>query len=72
MSRYQKLLLTIFIVIWVWAGIAPKYRHDWLLENYLVFIFVPLIFLAGRYFRFSNLSYSLITLFLCMHVIGSH
>lgn len=72
MSRYQKFLLVLFIATWVWAGIAPTYRHDWLLENYLVFIFVPLILLAGRYFRFSNLSYSLITLFVCMHVIGSH
>lgn len=72
MTRYQKLLLLLFTVVWIWAAIAPIYRHDWLLENYLVFIFVPLIILIGRYFRLSNLSYSLITLFMCMHVIGSH
>lgn len=72
MSRYQKFLLLAFAVVWVWAAIHPKYPHDWLLENYLVFIFVPIILLGGRYFRLSSLSYSLITLFMCMHVVGSH
>ena len=72
MTRYQKCLLLLFAGVWVWAAIAPKYRHDWLLENYLVFIFVPLILLVGRYFRLSNLSYSLITLFMFLHVVGSH
>lgn len=72
MTRYQKLLLALFVGVWVWAAIDPKYPHDWLLENYLVFVFVPVILLMGRYFRLSSLSYTLITLFLCMHVVGSH
>jgi len=65
-------LLAVFAAVWIWAAIDPVYPHDWLLENYLVFIFVPIIVLLGRYFRLSNLSYTLITLFMCMHVIGSH
>lgn len=72
MSRYHALLLSGFLAVWIWAAIEPKYPHDWLLENYLVFIFVPLILAVSRYFRLSNLSYSLITLFMTMHVIGSH
>ena len=72
MSRFHAFLLTVFACVWGWAAIAPKYPHDWLLENYLVFIFVPLLLLMGRYFRLSNLSYLLITLFMCMHVVGSH
>lgn len=72
MNRYQKLLGLGFVAVWIWAAIHPLYRHDWLLENYLVFIFVPLILLGGRYFRLSDLSYTLITLFLILHVIGSH
>jgi len=54
-------LLAVFAAVWIWAAIDPVYPHDWLLENYLVFIFVPVILLLGRYFRLSNLSYSLIT-----------
>ena len=70
MTRYQKFLLLAFAVVWTWAAINPKYPHDWLLENYLVFIFVPIIILVSRYFRLSNLS--LITIFMSLHVIGSH
>lgn len=60
------------MVVWVWAAINPLFPHDWLLENYLVFISVPLILLSARYFKLSDTSYGLITLFMILHVIGSH
>ncbi len=69
---YQIFLIIIFAIVWIWAAINPKYPHDWLLENYLVFIFVPLIIITGIYFRLSNISYTLITIFMILHVIGSH
>src|ERR1044071_9065863 len=72
MTKFQKVLGLIFLAVWVWAAIKPMDRHDWLLENVLVFIFVPLILLAGRYFKLSSISYGLITLFMILHVIGSH
>ena len=72
MTRYQKFLLLAFVVVWIWAAISPRYPDDWLLENYLVFFFVPVILLISRYFRLSNLSYSLITVFMSLHVFGSH
>lgn len=72
LSRYHALLLAIFVAVWVWAAIEPRYPHDWLLENYLVFVFVPIILLAARYARLSNLSCTLITAFMLMHVVGSH
>ena len=71
-SRYHVFLIVIFALVWAWAAIGPVYPHDWLLENYLVFIFVPILLLVSRYFRLSNFSYTLITVFMCMHVIGSH
>jgi putative membrane protein len=72
MTRYLKVLLVVFVAVWVWAAINPTYRHDWWLENYLVFIFIPIIVITGLYFRLSNVSYGLITLFMILHVIGSH
>ena len=69
---YRIFLVAVFLAFWVWAAINPKFPHDWLLENYLIFIFVPLIILAGFYFRLSNLSYTLITIFMVLHIIGSH
>lgn len=72
MKKYHMFLIGAFLLVWIWAAINPTFPHDWLLENYLVFIFVPIIFLVGRYFKLSNVSYTLITLFLILHVIGSH
>ncbi len=72
MTTYKWSLVAVFVLVWVWAAINPLYRHDWLLENYLVFIFVPIIIALGFYFRLSNVSYTLITIFLILHVIGSH
>ena len=72
MTRYQKILLLAFLVVWAWAAVNPKFPHDWLLENYLVFIFVPLIIILGHWFKLSNVSYTLITIFMILHVIGSH
>jgi putative membrane protein len=70
--KYKIFLFLVFLAVWIWAAINPSYRDGWLLENILVFIFVPIIILAGFYFRLSNLSYTLITLFMILHVIGSH
>ncbi|MEK6919356.1 MAG: DUF2238 domain-containing protein [Nanoarchaeota archaeon] len=71
-SKYQLFLITLFLAFWVWAAINPKYPDGWLLENYLVFIFVPIILIVSYYFKLSNTSYTLITAFMIMHVIGSH
>lgn len=72
MSKYKAFLILAFIAAWIWAAINPVYRDSWLLENYLVFIFVPIILITGKYFRLSDLSYTLITVFMILHVIGSH
>lgn len=69
---YYIFLLAAFLIVWIWAAINPVHKADWLLENYLVFIFVPLILILGYYFKLSKLSYTLITLFMILHVIGSH
>ncbi len=71
-TRYHLVLLAVFLVAWVWAAIDPVYPGDWWLENVLVFVGVPLVIGLGFYFRLSNLSYTLITIFLVLHVIGSH
>ena len=72
MKKYHWFLIFAFLAVWVWAAIHPVFPHDWLLENYLVFIFVPVILILGHYFKLSNVSYTLLTLFLILHVIGAH
>ena len=72
MTAYRWTLLACFALTWIWAAIDPVYPHDWLLENYLVMLSVPIILIWGRYFRLSDISYTLITVFMMMHVAGSH
>ena len=74
LARYgfRFLLLGIFLLVWAWSAYRPLHPDDWLLENYLVFFWVPVLLITARAFRLSDISYGLITLFMCLHVIGSH
>ena len=69
---FKLLLLSIFLATWSWSAWNPLHPDDWLLENYLVFFWVPVLLLTARFFQLSDISYGLITLFMCLHVVGSH
>ncbi len=69
---YQLSLAAFVFLFWVWSAYDPASRGIWLLENILVLIFVPLLFIIGKYFRLSNVSYTLIAIYLCLHLMGAH
>ena len=71
-NRYLLILVTIFAIEWIALAIKPYDRHDWLLENALVFLFIVIFALAYKRFTFSKLSMTLIFLFLCLHEVGAH
>jgi putative membrane protein len=71
-TRYQLVLLGLLGVAWVAFAISPNERQNWLLENALVAVFAPLVIVTARYFRLSDLSYTLIALYLVLHLAGSH
>ncbi|RMH66214.1 MAG: DUF2238 domain-containing protein [Calditrichaeota bacterium] len=71
----KKLLITfslLLVIEWVWAAINPYDRKDWMLENILVILFVPVLW--SRYTRalLSRFSYTLLFVFLYFHLVGSH
>jgi putative membrane protein len=70
--QYLLLLAGLFAVIWSALAISPLYRHDWLLENALVFAFVAGLAATWRWFTFSRISMTLIFFFLCLHEVGAH
>jgi putative membrane protein len=70
--HYPLGLLVAFTAIWVALAIAPWYREDWLLENVIVFVAVPLFVATFGRLRFSNLAYSCLFAFLVMHEVGAH
>ena len=60
------------VVLWIITAMKPLYPRDWLLENLLVFFYAALLIVTYRWFRFSNLSYGLFTLFISLHLLGAH
>jgi putative membrane protein len=66
------LLLVLFGLAWLVLAIRPRYRNDWLLENMLVFVGVPLLVHGYRRLRLSDASYMLLFVFLCLHEVGAH
>ena len=71
-NRLLQLLIVWFVLLWIITAINPLYPRDWLLENLLVFIFAGLLVFTYRYFQFSNFSYTVITLFVSLHLMGAH
>jgi len=66
------ILLFIILVVSIWAGINPVHPVGWAIENVLVIIFVALLLITAKNFKFSNASYIMFTIFLVLHIIGSH
>lgn len=71
-NRLLQVLIMVYVAVWILAAINPLHPDDWLLENVLVFVFVPLLVLTYSRFPLSDLSYVLITIFMILHSIGSH
>jgi len=71
-DRYNLALLCLFLTLWLALAVAPVDRQTWLLENVLVFLSVPLLVRGYRRLPLSRISYTLLTLFFCMHAIGAH
>lgn len=70
--RLPLILLVVFVVVFIALGLAPLHRQDWLLENLLVAVAVPLLVWSYRRVRFSNFAYLAIFCFMVLHEIGSH
>ena len=71
-ARYPLTLLAAYALVWIALAIAPMDRRSWLLENLLVLPFVAVLTLTWRRFGFSNASYVLIAIYLCVHTFGAH
>ncbi|MEJ7822548.1 MAG: DUF2238 domain-containing protein [Chitinophagaceae bacterium] len=61
----------VFLFAWANSLIGTTDMNNWLLENALTFIFVFLLIISYKKHQFSDLSYLLICVYLCLHVYGS-
>ncbi|MDB5230199.1 MAG: hypothetical protein JWN76_1004 [Chitinophagaceae bacterium] len=60
-----------FILAWANSLIGTTDVANWMLENTLTFIFIFFLVLSYKKYQFSDLSYLLICIYLCLHVYGS-
>jgi putative membrane protein len=70
--RYQLVLLASFLVVAGLLAIGPIDRGTWVLENALAVALVVMLWITRRVFPFSNVSYTLVFLFLVLHEVGAH
>jgi putative membrane protein len=61
-------LLVGWFLCWCWF---PEHPQDFLLEHILTVLFVALLIATRRHFPLSHLSYTLIFLFLVLHIVGA-
>ena len=70
--QYARWLLGLYCLQWLVWAYRPPFFQEWLLENVLPFLFVGLLIVTHRRFPLSNISYSLIFVFMCLHTVGAH
>lgn len=63
--------ITSFLILWVVTYLNTNDLNNWFIENALTVISLFFLVKTYRSYPFSDASYLLITLFLCLHVYGS-
>jgi len=71
-NKLLQVLLGLYVIVWIVTAIDPLHPDDWLLENLLVFTFIPLLIFTYKRFPLSDMSYVLIALFMILHSVGAH
>ena len=70
-NRLLQLLTLLFLGYWINTLIGTTDIKNWILENTLVIIFLSFLIFSYKRFKFSDLSYLLVFIYLCLHVYGS-
>ena len=70
--RYPYVLLGLYAILFALSAIKPWDFKNWLMEMALAAAFVALLVLTRKRLPLSDVSYTLIFLFLCLHTVGAH
>ena len=63
--------ISVFMIIWVNTLAGTTDINNWMLENALTVLFLIFLVASFKKYQFSDLSYLLICVYLCLHVYGS-
>ena len=64
-------LTALFFLLWASTFISTTNLSNWFLENALVFLALGVLLLTYRRMKFSDLTYLLFFVYLCLHVYGA-
>jgi len=64
-------MTALFFLLWISTFTGTTNMSNWLLENALVFLAICVFFLTYRWMKFSDLTYLLLFIYLCLHVYGA-
>jgi len=67
----QVVFVFLFVAVWLNSLVGTTDMANWLIENTLTVIAMLFFILTYKRYQFSDFSYVLICLFLCLHVYGS-
>ncbi len=65
------MLIGVFTTIWISTLVDTSDINNWMLENTLTVIFLIVLSITFKKYQFSDLSYLLICVYLCLHVYGA-
>lgn len=71
-NNYPLALFVFYAIVWLALAVAPLDRHDWMLENVLVVIALPLVIAHHRKRPFTHTTCTLLWIFMLLHALGSH
>ena len=70
--KYPSILLTLFVVVFIWSGIQPKEMFTWVLEVFPAIVGAVILILTRKSFPFTPLLYTLIFIHACILCVGGH
>ena len=69
---FKKILVAIFILIWIVLAINPVHRGIWILENVLVVTIFPVVLWLDKRYSFNNWTFFSLTFFVVLHLFGAN
>ena len=70
-NRWLQVMLLLFLSLWGVTWMHTTDVANWILENALVFVFLGYLIFTLKKHQFSDLSYLLIFIYLCLHIYGA-
>lgn len=70
-NKLLQIYCVLFFILWLSTLIGTTDITNWFFENTLVFVFLTILALTYNRFSFSDISYTFIFVYLCLHIYGA-